>query len=46
MIDLIRSFLGSAASSQVIELTGAVLLIAFVCIVISCLFGVVNRFFK
>lgn len=46
MIDLVRDFLGSSASVQTVELTSAVLLIGFVLIVTSCLFGIVNIFFR
>ncbi len=46
MIDLIRSYLGSSASTEVVELTAAVLLISFVLLVCSMCFGILNRFFR
>lgn len=46
MIDLIRSYLGTGASTEVVELTAAVLLISFVLLVCSMCFGILNKFFK
>lgn len=46
MIDLIRAYLGSGASTQTVELTAAVLLVAFVLLVCSMVCGMLNKFFR
>lgn len=46
MIDLIRAYLGASASTQIVEITASVLLVAFVCIVCSMTCGILNRFFR
>ena len=46
MIDLIKSYLGSGASTEIVEITAAVLLITFVCLVCSMTCGILNRFFR
>lgn len=46
MIDLIRSYFGASVSTETVELTAAVLLVAFVLLVCSMVCGILNRFFR
>lgn len=46
MIDLISSYFGASVSSFTVELTAAVLLIGFVLLVCSSVFGIFNQFFR
>lgn len=46
MIDLIRTYFGVGVSTFTVELTAAVLLIAFICLIVSMVCGILNRFFR
>lgn len=46
MINLIQSYFGATVSPFVIELAASVLLIGFVLLVCSSVFGIFNQFFR
>lgn len=46
MTDLIRNYLGSGVSTEIVEITSAVLLVVFVCLICSMCCGILNRFFR
>ncbi len=46
MIEILRAYFGSSVSTDTLELTAAVLCVAFVLLICSMTVGILNKFFR